>query len=124
MKGASARARSLALDKGYFFLDQFANPLNCEAHYQTTGAEILAALSQVDVFVAGVGTGGTLMGVGRRLRQAKPQTQIVAVEPYPGSFVQGIRSLADGFVPPILDLDFLDGKLLVRGAAALRASQH
>lgn len=117
-----ATARELARREGWFHVDQFANPYNVRAHYETTGAEILADLPQVDVFVAGLGTGGTLMGVGRRLKEANPRTQVIAVEPHPGNQLQGLRSLSEGFIPPVLDLDALDGKILVRGHHAFRAA--
>ncbi len=111
--GAIAVARDMARRQGWLFLDQFGNQANSEAHYETTAAEILADLPRVDLFVAGLGTGGTLMGIGRRLKEANPDTRVVAVEPHPGFQVQGLKSLADGFVPPILDLQMLDGKILV-----------
>ena len=115
-------AKEHADREGWLLLDQFGNPANVQAHYDSTGPEILADLPQVDVFIAGLGTGGTLMGVGRRLKEANPQTQIIAVEPHPGTQLQGLKSLADGFVPPILDLNLLDGKILVRSHHAFRAT--
>ena len=115
-------ARGQADREGWFFLDQFCNRHNARAHYETTGPEILEELPQVDVFVAGLGTGGTLMGVGRRLKEAHPATQVIAVEPHPGNQLQGLKSLADGFIPPILDLALLDGKILVRSRHAFRAA--
>ena len=115
-------AKERAAQEGWLLLDQFGNPANVQAHYDTTGPEILADLPQVDVFIAGLGTGGTLMGVGRRLKEANPQAQIIAVEPHPGTQLQGLKSLADGFVPPILDLNLLDGKILVRSHHAFRAT--
>ena len=115
-------AKERAAQEGWLLLDQFGNPANVQAHYDTTGPEILADLPQVDVFVAGLGTGGTLMGVGRRLKEANPKAQIIAVEPHPGTQLQGLKSLADGFVPSILDLDLLDGKILVSSHHAFRAT--
>ncbi|MBI2342857.1 MAG: cysteine synthase family protein [Deltaproteobacteria bacterium] len=102
---------TLVESKGYFSTDQFANPLNVACHRETTGQEILAQVGEgpVDCFVAGVGTGGTLLGVGRALRAVYPQIQVVAVEPTesavlsgrpPGS--HGIFGIGDGFIPPIL----------------------
>ena len=82
---------------------QYGNPANPLAHYETTGPEILADCPEIDVFVAGLGTGGTLMGVSRYLREHKPGVRIVAVEPLPGEKVQGLRSLDEGFIPEILD---------------------
>ncbi len=121
MRSAIRIAQEIASGEGVL-LDQFSDPLNIRAHYETTGPEILADLSDVDVFVAGLGTGGTLMGVGRRLKEANPAARVIAVEPHPGSQLQGLRSLAEGFIPPILDLDLLDGKLLVRSRHAFRAA--
>ena len=89
VKGAIEEAWRQAKSEGWFMLDQFGNPHNCVAHYETTGPEILADLPKVDAFVAGLGTGGTLMGVGRRLKEANPDTQVVAVEPHPGFQLQG-----------------------------------
>ena len=97
----------------YFYPYQYGNAANPEAHYQTTGPEIIADLPEITHFVGGLGTGGTLMGVGRRLREYNPQIQIVAAEPLPGELVQGLRSLEDGFVPPILDTSKLDRRILV-----------
>ncbi|OGO51354.1 MAG: cysteine synthase B [Chloroflexi bacterium RBG_16_68_14] len=117
-------ARERAEREGWLFLDQFCNPYNVQAHYETTGPEILEDVSHVDVFVAGLGTGGTLMGVGRRLKEVSPKTQVIAVEPHPGNQLQGLKSLADGFIPPILDFDLLDGKILVRSRHAFRAASE
>ncbi|MBI2912938.1 MAG: cysteine synthase family protein [Chloroflexi bacterium] len=122
MRKAIDLARELATREGWLLLDQFADPNNALAHYETTGREILEELPRVDVFVAGLGTGGTLMGVGRRLKEANRQTQVIAAEPHPGSQLQGLRSLAEGFIPPILDLGLLDGKILVRSGPAFRAA--
>ncbi len=119
---AIAVARAIAADEGWFMLDQFADPVNIRAHYEGTGPEILAELPHVDLFVAGLGTGGTLMGVGRRLKEANPQARVIAVEPHPGYQVQGLKSLADGFVPPLLDYHVLDGKILVRSGHAFRGA--
>lgn len=121
--GAIAVAKQMAADEGCFMLDQFGNEHNARAHYVWTAAEILEDVPQVDVFVAGLGTGGTLMGCGRRLKEANPATKVIAVEPHPGNQVQGLKSLADGFIPPILDLSLLDGKILVRSGHAFRAAR-
>ncbi len=117
--GAIAVAQEMARDPRYFMPYQYGNPANPGAHYETTGPEILADLPDVDAFVAGLGTGGTLMGVGRRLKEHNPAIQLVAAEPHPGEQVQGLRSLADGFIPPILDLDLLDRKVVVTSDDAL-----
>jgi cysteine synthase B len=107
-----------AADSTYFMPFQYANEANPRAHYDGTGAEIAAALDRVDVLVAGLGTGGTLMGAGERLRETFPVV-VAAAEPLPGDEVMGLRSLEDGYVPPILDVSKLDRKLLVTNAEAV-----
>ncbi len=97
----------------YFMPFQYANEANPRAHYEGTGAEIAEALDRVDVFVAGLGTGGTLMGAGERLRESFPDVVLAAAEPLPGDPVMGLRSLDEGYVPPILDVSKLDRKVLV-----------
>jgi [CysO sulfur-carrier protein]-thiocarboxylate-dependent cysteine synthase len=97
----------------YFMPFQYANEANPRAHYEGTGAEIAEALDRVDVVVAGLGTGGTLMGTGERLRETFPDIVVAAAEPLPGDPVMGLRSLDDGYVPPILDVSKLDRKVLV-----------
>jgi cysteine synthase len=120
--GAVALARKLvAEDQRFVMPDQYANPLNPLAHYETTGPEILADCPEIDVFVAGLGTGGTLMGVGRRLREERPAVRIYAAEPMPGELVQGLRSLDEGFVPEIFDPSVLDGKFLVTTAESIES---
>ena len=111
--GAIARAKELAQDPRFYMPNQFANQANLLAHYETTGVEIIADAPNVDLFVAGLGTGGTLMGVGRRLKEHNPETRVIAVEPNPGTLVQGLTSFADGYLPPLLDHSLLDGKMLV-----------
>ena len=103
----------------YRMLFQYANEANPLAHYEGTGAEIAAALERVDVLVAGLGTGGTLMGAGRRLRENFADVTVAAAEPLPGDPVMGLRSLEDGYVPPVLDVSQLDRKLLVSNADAV-----
>jgi cysteine synthase B len=100
-------------EPGYFVPNQYANEANPRAHYDGTGAEIAEALPRVDVLVAGLGTGGTLMGAGERLRESFPDLVVAAAEPLQGDLVYGLRSLADGYVPPILDVSKLDRKILV-----------
>jgi cysteine synthase B len=97
----------------YFMPFQYANEANPRAHYDGTGAEIAEALDRVDVLVAGLGTGGTLMGAGERLRERFPDVVVAAAEPLPGDPVMGLRSLEEGYVPPILDVSKLDRKVLV-----------
>ncbi len=123
--GSIVLARKLAEeDPSCLMLYQYGNPANPLAHYETTGPEIIEALPEVDVFVAGLGTGGTLMGTGRRLREHNPNVKIVAAEPYQGELVAGLRSLEDGFVPPVLDVNELDGKIMVTTADSFAASQR
>jgi [CysO sulfur-carrier protein]-thiocarboxylate-dependent cysteine synthase len=123
--GAVRMAQEIAeRDDRYVMLFQYGNEANPRAHYDGTGAEIARDLERVDALVAGLGTGGTLMGTGRRLREAFPGVQIVAAEPLPGDPVMGLRSLEDGYVPPVLHVEELDRKLLVsndEAAAAARA---
>jgi cysteine synthase B len=112
--GAVRVARELAAhDDRYTMLFQYENEWNPRAHYEGTGAEIARDLERVDVLVAGLGTGGTLMGTGRRLRETFPGVVVAAAEPMPGDPVMGLRSLEDGYVPPILHVEELDRKLLV-----------
>ena len=112
--GAVRLALELAeRDPSWFMPFQYANEANPRAHYEGTGAEIAEALERVDVLVAGLGTGGTLMGTGARLRETFPDVVVAAAEPLPGELVMGLRSLDDGYVPPILDVAKLDRKILV-----------
>jgi cysteine synthase len=122
VKRAIELAREIADSEGWFMLDQFADPVNIRAHYEGTAREMLDDLPHVDLFVGGLGTGGTLMGVGRRLKEANPAVKVFAVEPHPGYQVQGLKSLADGFIPPLLDYSLLDGKILVRSGHAFRGA--
>ena len=113
--GAIAMSEKLgADDPSLVRLFQYGNPANPLAHYEGTGPEIWRDCPEVDVFVAGLGTSGTLMGVGRYLKEQKPGVQVVAVEPPAGELVQGLRNLDDGFVPPIFDPSVLDRKFIVR----------
>jgi cysteine synthase len=108
MNGAIALAHRMTGDcDRYFMPNQFANKNNVLAHYETTGQEILDQVGKVDIFVAGLGTSGTLMGAGRKLREACPAVKVVCVEPYQNSKIQGLRNLKD-FVPPIFDHGLLD----------------
>jgi cysteine synthase B len=119
--GAVRMALELAeREPKYFMPFQYANEANPRAHYEGTGAEIAAALDRVDVVVAGLGTGGTLMGVGQRLRETFPDVVVAAAEPLPGDPVMGLRSLDEGYVPPILDVSKLDRKVLVSNEESVR----
>jgi cysteine synthase len=120
--GAIALAKHLAgKDERFVMPYQYGNPANPLAHYETTGPEILADCPEIDVFVAGLGTGGTLMGVSRYLHEHKPGVKVYAAEPLPGENVQGLRSLDEGFVPEIYDETLLDGKFLVSNRDAIAA---
>jgi cysteine synthase B len=112
--GAVEMALDIAgADSSYYMPYQYGNEANPLAHYNGTAPEILEELGSVDAFVGGLGTGGTLMGVGRRLKEENPETKIVASEPMQGELVDGLRSLDDGFIPPIIDLAVLDRKIMV-----------
>jgi cysteine synthase B len=114
--GAIRMAEKIHADQPdrYAFLFQYGNPANPLAHYEATGPEIVRDCPEVDVFVAGLGTSGTLMGAGRYLKEQKRGLRVVAVEPPAGELVQGLRNVDDGFVPPIFDPSVLDRKLIVR----------
>jgi cysteine synthase len=118
--GAVRLALELAEREPRYYLPfQYGNDANPRAHYEGTGAEIADELDRVDVLVAGLGTGGTLMGAGRRLRERFPDVVVAAAEPLPGDAVMGLRSLEDGYVPPILDVAQLDRKVLVSNTEAV-----
>jgi len=120
--GAVRLAQEMAAaDPRYTMLFQYANEMNPGAHYRGTGAEIVRDLPRVDALVAGLGTGGTLMGTGARVREAFPDAIVAAAEPLPGDPVMGLRSLDDGYVPPILDVSKLDRKILVSNAESVAA---
>jgi cysteine synthase len=118
--GAVAKALEMAeADSSYYMPYQYGNQANPEAHYNGTAVEILEELDEVTAFVAGLGTGGTLMGNARRLKEEDPDTLIVAAEPLQGELVQGLRSLEDGYIPPIIDLSLLDRKIFVSNRDAV-----
>jgi [CysO sulfur-carrier protein]-thiocarboxylate-dependent cysteine synthase len=111
-------------DPSIYLPYQYGNPANPQAHYDGTGVEILEELDDIAAFVGGLGTGGTLMGVGRRLKEHDPDIKIVAAEPMQGEHVQGLRSLEDGFIPPIIDLSVLDRKIMVSNRDAIVWTQR
>ena len=120
--GAIALAKHLVAKDARFVMPyQYGNEANPRAHEETTGPEVLADCPEIDVFVAGLGTSGTLMGVARYLRREKPGVRIVAAEPLPGEHVQGLRSLEEGFVPEIFDPALLDAKYLVSNRDSIAA---
>jgi cysteine synthase B len=118
--GSIEVARRMAEDTRYFMPFQYGNEANPRAHYEGTGQEIVDELPEVTHLVAGLGTGGTLTGAGRRLKEHNPEVKIIAAEPELGELVYGLRSLDEGFIPPILDESVLDGKQLVAAEDALR----
>ena len=122
--GAVRMARALAEEHPeWIFLYQYANPANPDAHYRTTGPEILADVPDITHFIAGLGTSGTLMGVGRYLKERKPDVQLWAIEPPSGEMVDGLRNLDDGYIPPIFTdnngTELLDRKTVVRPKESL-----
>src|SRR3954454_4918557 len=120
--GSVALALQMAeQDSKWFMPFQYGNEANPRAHYEGTGAEIAESLDRVDVLVAGLGTGGTLMGTGERLRESFPDVVVAAAEPLPGDPVMGLRSLDEGYVPPILDVSKLDRKVLASNAESIAA---
>jgi len=124
--GAIVRAREFVNrdPENYFLPDQFSNPGNVMAHYCTTGPEILAQSNgAVDVFVAGMGTTGTLMGVSKYLKEKKPSVKIVGVEPTRGHSIQGLKNMAEAIVPKIYDPKALDDKITVEDEEAFETSR-
>jgi cysteine synthase len=124
--GAIVKAQEMmhADPDAYYMPYQFGNVANPRAHYETTGPEILRDLPEVDVFVAGLGTGGTLTGVGRYLKERKPGVKVIATVPHPGDLVQGLRSLEDGFIPEVFDDSILDGRIVVTSRTAFAAAKE
>ena len=127
--GAVRLAQELAMDHPeWVFLYQYGNNANPTAHFDTTGPEILADVPEITHFVAGLGTSGTLMGVGTYLKEQKPDVKVMAVEPPSGELVDGLRSLDDGFIPPVFDkwggLELLDGKRIVRPVESIEYTRR
>jgi cysteine synthase B len=123
--GAVRKAQELAQqNEQYTMLYQYGNQANPRAHYEGTAVEIIRDLPDIDVFVAGLGTGGTLTGTARRLKEHNPAIRVVAAEPMQGEGVQGLRSLEDGFIPPVLDQSTLDAKILVKGIDSIRRTRQ
>ena len=122
--GSIEVARALANDDRYHMLFQYGNPANPAAHERGTAQEIIRDLPQITHFVAGMGTGGTLTGSGRALHAFRPQIKVVAAEPELGDLVYGLRSLDEGFVPPIFDPTQIDRKFLVNSSDSLRATRE
>ncbi len=122
--GSIEVARALAADDRYFMPFQYGNPANPLAHEEGTAQEIIRDLPDVTHFVAGMGTGGTLTGTGRALHAHRPDIKVIAAEPELGDLVYGLRSLDEGFVPPIFDPSQIDRKFLVNSSDALRATRE
>ena len=122
--GSIEVARALAKDDRYFMPFQYGNPANPLAHEEGTAPEIIRDLPSVTHFIAGMGTGGTLTGNGRALHAYRPQIQVIAAEPELGDLVYGLRSLDEGFVPPIFDPEQIDRKFLVNSSDSLRATRE
>jgi [CysO sulfur-carrier protein]-thiocarboxylate-dependent cysteine synthase len=123
--GSIALAQEIVAEHPEYYMPyQYGNEANPRAHYETTGPEILRDLPDVDVFVAGLGTGGTLTGTGHYLKEHKPGVKVVACVPHPGDLVQGLRSLDEGFIPPVLDEAVLDGKIVVDSRASFAGTKE
>jgi cysteine synthase B len=122
--GAIEVAQALAKDPKYHMLFQYGNPANPQAHYDGTGSEIVRDLPGVTHFIAGLGTGGTLTGAGKRLKDHDPNVKVIAAEPELGELVYGLRSLDAGFIPAVFDESVLDGKFLVNAHDALRSTRE
>jgi cysteine synthase B len=112
-------------DKNLVLLNQYENEANVRAHYETTGKEIIEQMGgkKIDVLVAGVGTGGTITGVGKRLKEKYPDVKIVGVFPRPKTKIQGLRSIEEGYIPPILDLKIIDEKIIVKDEEAFEMTK-
>jgi cysteine synthase B len=123
--GSVAMAREVAAAHPDWFMPfQYENAQNPRAHYETTAPEIIRDLPEVDVFVAGLGTGGTLTGTGRRLKEHNPAVRIVAAAPHPGDMVQGLRALEDGYIPPVFDETVLDARIVVDSQTSFRVTRE
>ena len=115
----------LQADPGAYYMPyQYGNENNPRAHYETTGPEILRDLPEIDAFVAGLGTGGTLTGAGRYLKDHRPAVKVIAAVPHPGDLVQGLRDLGEGFIPPVLDEKVLDGRIVVDSVTSFRTTKE
>ena len=123
--GSVAMAEQVAAEHPDWFMPfQYENEENPRAHYETTAPEIIADLPELDLFVAGLGTGGTLTGVGRRLKEYNPTIRVVAAAPHPGDLVQGLRSLEEGYIPPVFDETVLDGRIVVDSRTSFRTTRE
>jgi cysteine synthase B len=122
--GSVAMAREIGEQHPDWFMPfQYENQNNPRAHYETTAPEIIADLPDLDVFVSGLGTGGTLTGTGRRLKEHNPTIRVVAAAPHPGDLVQGLRSLEEGYIPPVFDETVLDGRIVVDSETSFKVTR-
>lgn len=127
MRGAIDKARELvASDRKYFMPDQFSNPANPLAHYETTGVEILDDFpyDRIDALICGIGTGGSICGISRRLRERYPNIRVVGVEPYPGDSIQGLKCMDENEVPAVLDLSLITERINVSSPEAAAATRR
>jgi cysteine synthase B len=127
INAAIDKAKELAAqDKRYYMPDQFSNPANPLAHYETTSAELIDDFpyDKIDVLIAGVGTGGTITGIGRRLKERYPHIRVISVEPPSEDSIQGLRCAGEGFVPPVLDLSLIDERTTVTSRQAAMATRR
>ncbi len=123
--GSVQKAREIAAEHPDWFMPfQYENTENPRAHYETTGPEIIRDMPELDVFVAGLGTGGTLTGVGRRLKEHNPAIRVIGAAPHPGDMVQGLRALEDGYIPPVFDDTVLDGRIVVDSATSFAITKE
>ena len=123
--GSVAMAREVSAEHPDWFTPfQYENENNPRAHYETTGPEIIADLPDLDAFVAGLGTGGTLTGTGRRLKKHNPTIRVIAAAPHPGDLVQGLRSLEEGYIPPVFDETVLDGRIVVDSETSFKMTKQ
>jgi len=123
--GAQLKAKALAKNPKYFLTDQFGNQANVLAHYEGTGAEILRQTrGKVTMFVAGMGTGGTLMGVGKRLKEFNSDIKTIGVEPYPGTKIAGLKNMGSNFVPPIFNESELDEVVMIKDKPAFETARE
>ena len=124
MKGAIQVAEEIGQEDNHCNTHQFESKANLLAHYENTAEEIIRDLPSVDMLITGIGTGGTLMGVGKRLKEYNPQLKVIGVEPKMGDQLQGLRSLEEGYIPPLLDMSLLDGRFIVDTQEAFQTARN
>ena len=124
MKGAIQVAEEIGQEDNHCNTHQYESKANLLAHYENTAEEIIRDLPSVDMLITGIGTGGTLMGVGKRLKEYNPQLKVIGVEPKMGDQLQGLRSLEEGYIPPLLDMSLLDGRFIVDTQEAFQTARN